>query len=286
MDAKVVAMYAEKNNSYLGKHGGDVTITVATVAVLFGIMTGMSYDAVMKQARSNWATNQCNPIYMPFAGVIVPQPGQSALKTTVDNFDYCVHKNFSEMFSVFLLPLEFINFMVLTTLDLMIQSMVAGMGLLVTLSALIQKSTSDSNKSLADMAIPVILIVAKMRDAVAKGTASILAGVYTTYTVYNVMVSGLLNVSTIMLDLLIGLSASILAMFAVAMVLMNPITFPIGLGLYFVANASLVGVLVPTIVIYALLQAFMSATFGKSAKPAPSIPKIPKMKKNKNKKKK
>jgi hypothetical protein len=277
MEANIEALYVKHKNSYFGRHGGDVLKTIAPVVVIVAIMIYSSYDAMLKQARSNWATNQCNPIYMPFAGVIVPQPGKSSLKTTMDNFDYCLHRDLSGMFSALLMPLEFVNFLILNTLDLMLQGMILALKLYAFLASLFKKSSADTSNKLAAFLVPIILMMGKMRDAMARGTATILTSVYTTYTVYSIIVSGLLNVNTIMLDLLIGLVAAIIAMIIVGMILLNPFTFPIGIALIVVANVLILGVLVPTIVIYALLQSFMTATFGKSANPAPPVPKMPKL---------
>ena len=285
MEAKLEALYAKKRGSYLGRHGGDVVKTLVPLVVGGGVMVYASYDAVMKQARSNWSKNQCDPIYMPFAGVIVPQPGKSAGKTTAENFDYCIHRDISGMFSAVLMPLEFVNYLILGTLDLMLQGMVETLKLYAYFASFFKASAKKTGSTLADFLVPVILMVGKMRDAMARGSATILTSVYTTYTVYNIIVSGLLNVSTIMLDLLIALAAALVAMLAVGVALLNPITFPVGMAMLIVADVLLHVLLIPTIVIYTLLQIFMSATFGKSANPAPVAPKMPKVKKNKNKNK-
>jgi len=285
MEAKLEALYAKKRGSYMGRHGGDVVKTLVPLVVGGGVMLYASYDAVMKQARTNWAKNQCDPIYMPFAGVIVPQPGKTALKTTVENFDYCIHRDVSGMFSAVLMPLEYVNYLILGTLDLMLQGMVQTLKLYAYLSSFFKESAKTTSSTMADFLVPVILMVGKMRDAMARGSATILTSVYTTYTVYSIIVSGLLNVTTIMLDLLIALAAALVAMLAVGVALLNPFTFPIGMAMLIVADVLLHVVLIPAIVIYTLLQMFMSATFGKSASPAPSAPKMPKIKKNKDKKK-
>ena len=127
MDAQLTAMYMHKKRSYWGRHGGDVVFTTVPVFLITVTMIMNSYDSIMKQARANWATNKCNPLYMPFAGQIMPQPGQSAGKTTADNFDYCIHNNISSVFGVLLMPLEFLSFMIINTLDLMVQGMVGTM---------------------------------------------------------------------------------------------------------------------------------------------------------------
>ena len=273
MDAQLTAMYMHKKRSYWGRHGGDVVFTTVPVFLITVAMIMNSYDSIMKQARANWATNKCNPLYMPFAGQIMPQPGQSAGKTTADNFDYCIHNNISSVFGVLLMPLEFLSFMIINTLDLMVQGMVGTMKLQAYIAGMLKKSAKETNNQLGDFIIALTITFAKIRDAMARSSATILTGVYTTYTVYNIIVSGLMNITTIMVELLIIFAGAITGLFIIGYILCtNPLTFYIGITLIVVSVMSLQLVFLPTLIIYILIQIFMSATFGKSAEQAPFAP--------------
>lgn len=281
MDAKISGKYLAESQSYLGRHGGDVAITAAVVVAALALMLGNSYEAVLKQAKANWEQNKCDPIYMPFAGVILPIPGQSAARTTIQNFDYCVQKDFSIFIGVLLLPLEYVSFLILTSIDLLINIAVLAAAMIAKLKSLISGNTTDLYGKLAGITIPVILIVAKMRDAMARASATLMTSLYVTLTVHDMVVSGMLSIMTITLDLLLAMSAVITAMFVVALVLMMTPAFPVGMALYVVASTSLLLVLIPTVVIYSLLNVFVKETFGKSAAAKPSIPKVPKVPKPK-----
>lgn len=281
MDARISGMYLAEADTYLGKYGRDVAITAAVVAVVLGAMLRTSYSAVFAQAKANWEQNKCDPIYMPFAGVIMPIPGQSAARTTIQNFDYCVQKDFSIFFGILLLPLEYTAFLILTTIDLLISGVVLAMALVAKLKALISGNTTELYGKLAEITIPIILIVAKMRDAMARSSAALLTMVHTTLTVREMVVSGMLSILTITLDLLIAMSAIIVAMFVVGLVLMMTPAFPVGMAMYVIASTAVIGVVIPTIVIYALLRVFVQETFGKSAAKPPKAPAVPKMPKPK-----
>jgi hypothetical protein len=270
MDAKIASKYAAKKRSYWGRHSFDVMSSAGVIVCALVLMMAASYSALIKQARSNWKDNQCNPIYMPFAGSIMPQVGQTNLETTVDNFNYCVHKNVAEAFSILLMPLEFVNFLILTTLDLMIQGMVAAMKLYRYLSKLMDKFDKKTNNSLANFLIPLVLTLTKIRDAMARASAAILTALYTTMTIKSIMVSGLLNILGIVLDLLIILSAVIAGLYAVGGVLCALLaTLVPGLVIIGIASSLLLFVFLPFLVIFILLQEFMTATFGSKAQPIP-----------------
>jgi hypothetical protein len=282
MDAEINSLYVRHNNSYFGRHGKDVWITVACVFVVSAALMYNSYTGMLGQARSNWAENQCNPIYMPFAGVIVPKPGESSLKTTVDNFDYCMHRNISALLSTLFLPFEFVNFLILNMLNTLILSMAIVMNLYAILSKMFQQSGNSTTNYLAKFIVPLTIMLAKMRDAMARATATLLTSVYTAYIAYSIIVSGLLSINNILLDLLIMLTGAIIAMIVVGIILISLVfTFPIGVALISVAVVTWTVVGIPFIILYVILQTFMSSTFGKAARPAPSGPKFPKIKKPK-----
>jgi hypothetical protein len=273
MDAQLTAMYMHKKRSYWGRHGGDVIFAMVPVAIVTAATVMNSYDSILKQARANWATNKCNPLYMPFAGYIMPQPGQSAGKTTAANFDYCIHNDMSSIFGVILMPLEFLSFMIINTLDLMVQGMVGAMKLQAYIAGMLKKSAKETNNQLGDFIVSITLIFTKIRDAMARTSAVIMTGVFTTYTAYNIIVSGLMNVTTIMVELLIIMAAVITGMFILGgLLLSNPFTMGFGIAILVVSTTALSIIFIPTLIIYIIIQVFMSETFGKSAAPAPFPP--------------
>ena len=95
--------------TFWSKYKSDVFMASLPWLIAFGVMVYLSYDAVVKQLRDNWKDNQCNPIILPFAGVIMPQPGMTTYESTVGNFNYCVKKDLAAVVSIALLPIEFVT---------------------------------------------------------------------------------------------------------------------------------------------------------------------------------
>jgi hypothetical protein len=277
MEAQINNLYSAHARSYLGRHGTDVTITVLVVAAVLVYVAGTSYSAIMKQAKTNWAQNKCDPIYMPFAGAIMPQPGQSYATTNAQNFDYCMQKDFSGFISVLLMPLEYVAFLILTSVDVLLNITLLSLKLMSALKFSVAKSNESLSDKLHKVAGPLVVTVAKFRDALAKVNATVLTAVYTSLTVYDIIQSGILNVLTITVDLLISIVAVIEVMFVVAIVLIMTPAFPIGIALFTVASTAVYAVVIPTIVIYALLHAFVKEVFGQKAANVPGRPKVPKM---------
>ena len=270
MDVKIAAMYAKHKRSYLGRYGGDVLKTAIPVVAIMAGMISTSYSAVLKQARANWSQNQCNPIYMPFAGSIVPQVGESNSETTRKNFNYCVHKDISAAISIILMPLEFVNFLILSTLDLLIQGMIASMKFYNNMAKIVTKSSEETTNKMAEFMIPITITMTKMRDTLARGTASMLTSAFTVFTMYNIMVSGILNILNVILNILIILFAVITAMYIIGTILIAAvISAPAGIAIIVTASALLLGIFTPVLVMYIMLAMFMVDTFGSKAQPNP-----------------
>ena len=270
MDVKIASMYAKHKRSYLGQYGGDVLKTAAPVVAFIALMIFTSYDAVLKQAKANWSANQCNPIYMPFAGTIMPQVGQSNSETTRQNFSYCIHKDISAAISIILMPLEFVNFLILATLDGIIQGMIATMKFYNSFSKIVAKSSEETTNKFGEFLIPLTIMLTKIRDAIARASSIMLTGAYSVFSMYNIVVSGMLNAMNVVLDILIIMFALITLLIATGTALTATIVgAPAGAAMIAAGTALLLGIFTPILVIYIILAMFLSDVFGAKAKPSP-----------------
>jgi hypothetical protein len=270
MDDKIALMYAEKKRSYLGRYGLDVVKTAAIIIVVLVSMISSSYKALMKQARSNWDSDRCNPIYLPFAGKIMPRIGKTEIQITSENFNFCVHKNVSEVLTILLMPLEFINFLILTSLDLLIQGMLLAMKLFNYIAGLLKSFGTDINNKLGAILIPLTITITKMRDALARSSSVVLTSLYIVLSVYNIMTAGLISIANIVLDILIVISGTIAAMLAVGTILYAFFfTAPAGIAIIATALLMLLVLFLPTLIIWILLSDFMVDVFGARANPSP-----------------
>tara|TARA_A100001011_G_C14292537_1_gene836899 strand:+ start:1012 stop:1803 length:792 start_codon:yes stop_codon:yes gene_type:complete len=82
--------YSHKK-SFLSSYGGDLAISILTIYI-FSI--AIMYFYVINHIpiiRKKWPTEKCNPLYMPFAGLVLKKSKKSSLKLIEDNFAGCVH---------------------------------------------------------------------------------------------------------------------------------------------------------------------------------------------------
>ena len=265
-----------KHRGYFDTYGSDVFISMGLGALTIAITSYTSYQSVLAQVRSNWNEHKCNPIYMPFAGIIMPQPGMSTTDNTIQNFSYCIHQDAAMVFQVAMMPIEFCIFMTIEFMDMVLGSILAFIRLIKWLRDQLGGIFASIYNKIVYFIVPLVEITIHVRDALSRITAIALTSVFVTVTVYKTTVSGLINVMNILCDLLIALISVIVAMILVAFILLMTPAFPVGITMFATGTAVMTAILVPTVILYVLMQTFTSSIMNERGRSAPSIPSIKK----------
>lgn len=273
-----------KNRGYLDSYGSDVVWTILFILITIGITGYSTYQSLLGQIRNNWATNRCNPIYMPFAGVIMPQAGVSAMTTTHENFSYCIKQDTSMIFMIAMMPFEFGIFLIIEFIDTVMTAIMAFMQVIQWLKDQIGGLFASIYTKILSMIVPLIEIVIHLRDALAKINGIAITTLFTTMNIYNTTVSGLLNVMTILTDMLVAVIAIIIAMVILSFILMPTPLFPVGISLYVGAVALLASFVIPMLASYTLMNKFTNEIMHESGPDSPSEPNIKKRDKHKDNK--
>jgi hypothetical protein len=263
--------YAKVQKTYWHHHWSDVLICVAILLVVFGGMVYSSYQSMLAQVRANWNQNKCSPIYLPFAGLIMPQPNKSALTATMENFDYCIQQDFSAVLNILMLPLEMVSYMIIDAVDVVLTIIAGIIAVFAWLKAQIGGIMATIYNKIIAVAIPIYLIVLRLRDALAKMNGIMLVSLFTTMTIYNIMVSGMVNVMNIVYDLLIAVIVVIAALLVLAITLIPTPAFIEGIALFATATVAL-KIIVPIVGMYAVLRTFILQTFNASTSNTPKVP--------------
>jgi archaellum component FlaF (FlaF/FlaG flagellin family) len=267
-----------KNRGYFSKYGGDLCTAIVIILITIGIISYSTYQSLLLNIQANWNQNRCDPIYMPFAGLIMPQPGMTTMDNTIQNFSYCVKQDASMVFSIAMMPLEFAMYMIVEFIDTTMEALMAFMQLIQWLKDQLGSIVAGIYAQLLNFIIPLMEITIHVRDALSKINGIAVTSLFVTMTIYNTTVSGIINIMTIITDLLIALIAVIVAMIVFAFMLLVTPAFPLGITVYASATAVLVATIVPTIILYTLMNTFTTAVM-KAESPNPQ--KTPSVKKKK-----
>jgi hypothetical protein len=276
MDA-IHTLYSKQ--TYLDIYSTDILLTILPIIIMFIITSYSTYTAVLARIRNDWNSNRCNPIYMPFAGLIMPEPDQSKMDTTIKNFSYCVQQDTSMVFSIAMMPLEFSMFLVIQFLDATMEAIMASMAFIKWLKDMIGGIFKALYDKILNFIIPLMEITIHVRDTLAKTNGVMLTVLYSIMNIYNITVSGIINIVNILNDFLIGVISVMLALIAVAIVLIPTPAFPAGIAMYATGMGIMTATIIPTLVIYILMETFIKDVMHETTKKAPKTPKIKKKKK-------
>ena len=265
-----------QQRGYLDRYGGDVCISIGLI-ILTVVITGFTnYQSVMSQVKSNWNMHRCNPIYMPFAGIIMPQPGVSAADTTMTNFSYCIKQDASAVFSIALMPFEFSMYLIIEFIDATLSAILAFMAFIQWLKNQLGGIFATLYTKIIAFIIPLIEMVIHIRDFIAKVNGIATSALYTAMNIYNTTVSGIINIMTILNNILIATIAIMLALIVLAFLLIPTPAFPLGIGIYVTGLTIMTSFIIPVIVMYAMMEVFTQEVMRTSAPKGQSTPKIKK----------
>jgi len=267
-----------KSLGYMEVHGKDLTITLALLLSTFFITGYTSYQGLLAKLRMNWEEERCTPIMLPFAGYIMPVPGKTTSEINMENANFCIKKDVSEAFSTALMPLEFALYIAVEFLD----SIEEGTRFVMkNIKDVLKKITDGKSKiynKIAYVVVPIIEILLYIRDALAKTNGVMTVALYTVMNIYNIIVSGSINLMKILSNLIITVTAIMIALSVVALALIPTPASALGITMYASAITMLVGTVIPNIVIYTLMRIFISKI---SPEKPPSPPPKPSIKKKK-----
>jgi len=271
VDIKIISMY--ENIGYLGMYGSDVLITILIFGIVLGILSFATYKAIITELKFNWNLNKCRPIVMPFVGLIMPVPGQSATETTFENFNYCIQQDMTSVFGIIMMPLEFILYLMMVFLDSVLEMIMAIIELLSWLKNQLSEIFQQIYNKIVNFIIPVIEIVVKMRDMLGKMNGIITTALFTILNIYNITVSGVITVVNILIGLIILLIVVLLAAFAAATAMMiipggAIAAIPIQLATMIIVIA----IAVPVLRICLIMQHAVNDMFNKSTSNTPENP--------------
>jgi len=263
-----------KNRGYFEQYGGDIIVSVLIIAVTVSITSFSTYKSILNQAKANWNLNRCKPIYLPFAGVIMPQPGQSAIETTSQNFQYCIQQDSSMMMNIVLMPFEFAMFIIIEFLDAVMSAIAAIMRFIQWLKNVIGGIFKQLFNKVVKFIVPLMVMIIKLRDMLAKMNGVMVTTLYTVMNIYNIMVSGILNVMIVLNNILIIIIAIVLALIILAIALMASPAFPAGFIFFAVALGIMSAFILPVIVLYTLMQIFTASVLKATSPPAQKKPSV------------
>lgn len=188
---KISKMYTFK--TYGDLYGGSSFMSI--FIILLGIGLSVYYYIKLKknEIKKDWNVKKCNPLYIPFAGMIHEEDGVSPSEYTNKNFHFCVSSILNKIFAVFTKPMEYTSTVILQGLKRVFNSINMIREKILDVNKNFTKIIETIMSRLLNFMIPIQNIAIKMKDTIGKVqgimTASIFAILNGYYSIISFMKS-------------------------------------------------------------------------------------------------
>lgn len=246
---KVETLYLK--DGYYAKYGNDIWITILLIITTIFIVLYNAYKSVIQQVKLNWNEYRCSPIYLPFAGIIMPEKDKSFMDTTVENFQYCIQSDISAVFNIIMMPFEFAAYVLVDSIDIVTSIFVAIASFTQWIQEMVGEIYSELFNKIIYVITPIMNILLRFRDITSKSNGIFVTMIYSILNIYNTTLSGASFLITIVINVVGMLIGVFYALISIALALCASF-FGIGSGLAILGIAIPIAtaVIIPIIIIY------------------------------------
>ena len=170
--------------------------------------------------KKDWNKNRCNPLYIPFAGLIMNPTNMSKFQYTADNFSNCFQVILQDIMEVILVPLEAASVLISASVSILSGVINSFMVAIANLRDFLLDSSGGTAQKQTAISTLLTEFTVKIKSALGKGQGVIMTILYIFFSVYEV-------ISSSFYVLLVGSSIILGVMYAVLLIAW-------GLYIYFV----------------------------------------------------
>tara|TARA_B100001093_G_scaffold515384_1_gene591601 strand:- start:961 stop:1758 length:798 start_codon:yes stop_codon:yes gene_type:complete len=205
-------LYKHHKNSYISMYGADIVISTFIIYI-FSI--AIIYYYVLNHIpllREKWPTEKCNPVLMPFAGMVLhgTKPNKTNMELIDDNFSGCVRNILESIVQDAFAPLYYAKQLASTVTDDASKAVDSIRSFIDNIRNDIANTASNISGRTLNVMMPPLHMTITMKDFLSKARGSYTAGLYTVFGSYYLMKSTLLNIIHIIIFMIVmALVASI-----------------------------------------------------------------------------
>lgn len=209
-----------QKSTYLERYGGSV---IFSIFAILGVALYFTYLHLMNNSgliKKDWNKNRCNPLYIPFAGLIMNPTNMSKFQYTADNFSNCFQVILQDIMEVILVPLEAASVLISASVSILSGVINSFMVAIANLRDFLLDSSGGTAQKQTAISTLLTEFTVKIKSALGKGQGVIMTILYIFFSVYEV-------ISSSFYVLLVGSSIILGVMYAVLLIAW-------GLYIYFV----------------------------------------------------
>ena len=192
IDNKIINLY--EKSKYFKIYGLDFWIVVVFIILTIFLTAYIYILNHFKEVKQNWKNERCNPLYMPFAGMITSENGKLNMEYTSENFKFCNNKFIKKAEKEAMDPIYFMTDTINNIFDELKNAWLVIAGTINLLKNKLGQLFQIIVERLIAILIPIQNIFIKIKDIISKMTGSLVASIYTFYNLYKVIKLYLLNI--------------------------------------------------------------------------------------------
>ncbi len=241
--------------TYLERYGGSVLFAIFAILIVACYFVYLNIQNNKEIVKKDWATNKCNPLYMPFAGMIMEPKDMTNMEFTIKNFSECSETILKDIIQVALAPIEAASILISASVSILTGITTSLMGAISNFRVkAVQKETTKAAEKQTEFSSILTKVITKIKSALRKGEgilSTILFVFFSAYkaasSVFYVILYGEMLILLIMYAVLFA--AWILYLLLMAFFFSIPVAgiylwVPIGLTVIYVAFMIMILILV------------------------------------------
>jgi hypothetical protein len=178
-----------EKTTYLDRYGGSLLFAIFTI---IGVCVFFTYSYLKNNSdliKNNWQQNRCNPLYIPFAGIIINPKNMTKNEYATSNFFHCFGVLLKEMIEVALAPIQAAILLISATASVMMQTMNSLMSAILYLrDALASGFGLMGNRSLNALTL-ITKLTQMVKNSFNQGQGVLVTIMYIFLTAYGMMSS-------------------------------------------------------------------------------------------------
>ena len=202
---------------FLDRYGQDAWFVALVVFLVSWYSFRIQLKNFFMSLRANWLEHRYNPLYMPIAGHVYKEPGQTAAEATMNNFSSAIKKVVDGMIKALMIPLTFIMSIVLALFEALMAVINAIRAMFDKIRNMLAEILQDIMGRILGVAISNQSMLTNVRDILAKATGLMAISAHVGTSGFLMTFSGALflinQAVTVLIILAVGMIITLIAMF-------------------------------------------------------------------------
>ena len=259
------------------KYGVDVWITIIVICSFILIIGYYHVINHLHSLKKNWVKIRCNPLYIPFAGIINKDKNLNIMESTFANLTHCLVNIIKDGTEIAVDPIYYSLNNITDIFQGYSQTFNKFREMIDYLRKSFQKIFTDIITRTINICIPLLMIFVKLKDSMSKLMGILTVSLFSYLVEYRLMKIYIINIGIIiMLEVFLPTLITTIIGYATAFSLMT-IPFPPGVGLAagwatFMSIISTSAILITIFTFLCLLIIFTNKIYKDTKKNMPPHP--------------